>query len=357
MHRSTWITCGRADSLNTGANDYFIYAPTSGVIHMDSPYKEGMVLSAGSALATVASENDDLEIMAMVTVNDRPLLHVGDPCKIAITGLSEYSYGTLTGTVTSIDSDVTSSNNGSYYKMTIKPDATYVVSRSGDKVDLSNGMSVTARVEYDQVTYFEYAMELWACCSAKNGLRSTAGCPLLHHPQEVQTTMIRTAKKLAACVLMLGVLVCGTALSAAAASLPVEEQNAFHCHGSRTCPPRALPPAATLPICCWALLSSCPPVVSPSYSTDSVVFLTDDSSVLTVSSSGVVQAVGVGTATVTAAAGNQICAYTIVVSMDSSMIVTEMDLSLSSNTIYVATRCQLRCRCAPALLPTMPLLP
>ena len=118
------------DALNTGANDYYIYAPTSGVIHMDTPYKEGMVLSAGSPLA-----------------------------KIAITGLSEYSYGTLTGTVTAIDSDVTASSNASYYKMTIKPDATYVVSRSGDKVDLSNGMSVTARVEYDQVTYFEYAME------------------------------------------------------------------------------------------------------------------------------------------------------------------------------------------------------
>ena len=147
------------DSLNNGAKEYYIYAPTSGTIHMDSPYKEGMVLSAGSALATVASENDDLEIVAMVTVSDRPLLHVGDPCKIAITGLSEYSYGTLTGTVTSIDSDVTSSTSGSYYKMTIKPDTTYVVSKSGDKVDLSNGMSVTARVEYDQVTYFEYAME------------------------------------------------------------------------------------------------------------------------------------------------------------------------------------------------------
>ena len=147
------------DALNTGANDYYIYAPTSGVIHMDSPYKEGMVLSAGSALATVASQSDDLEIVAMVSVSDRPLLHVGDPCKIAITGLSEYSYGTLTGTVTSIDSDVTASSSGSYYKMTIKPDSTYVVSRSGDKVDLSNGMSVTARVEYDQVTYFEYAME------------------------------------------------------------------------------------------------------------------------------------------------------------------------------------------------------
>ena len=147
------------DSLNNGANDYYIYAPTSGVIHMDTPYKVGMVLSAGTPLATVASENSDLEVVAYVTLNDRPLLHVGDPCKIAITGLSEYSYGNLTGTVTSIDSDVTSTESGSYYKMTIKPNSTYVVSNSGDKVDLSNGMSVTARVEYDKLTYFEYAME------------------------------------------------------------------------------------------------------------------------------------------------------------------------------------------------------
>ena len=73
--------------------------------------------------------------------------------------ITPLTFETLTGTVTSIDSDVTASSNASYYKMTIKPDATYVVSRSGDKVDLANGMSVTARVEYDQVTYFEYAME------------------------------------------------------------------------------------------------------------------------------------------------------------------------------------------------------
>lgn len=64
-----------------------------------------------------------------------------------------------TGTVTSIDSDVTSTESGSYYKMTIKPNSTYVVSNSGDKVDLANGMSVTARVEYDKLTYFEYVME------------------------------------------------------------------------------------------------------------------------------------------------------------------------------------------------------
>lgn len=96
------------------------------------------------------------------------------------------------------------------------------------------------------------------------------------------------------------------------------------------------------------------PVVRPRNSTDSVVFISDDTSILTVSNSGVVQAVGVGTTRITAAAGNQICAYTIVVSMDSSMIVTEMDLSLSSNTIYVATRSRHSCRCGLLRLPTMP---
>ena len=147
--------------------------------------------------------------------------------------------------------------------------------------------------------------------------------------------MIRTAKKLAACVLMLGVLVCGTALSAAAAGLPVEEQNGVSLPWSSNVPAESIATGSYSANMLLGASQQLSPVVKPSYSTDSVVFLTDDSSVLTVSSSGVVQAVGVGTATVTAAAGNQICAYTIVVSMDSSMIVTEMDLALSSNTIYV----------------------
>ena len=58
------------DALESGANDYYIYAPTSGVIHMDTPYKEGMVLGAGSALATVASANSALEVVAVCS-NDR----------------------------------------------------------------------------------------------------------------------------------------------------------------------------------------------------------------------------------------------------------------------------------------------
>ena len=110
--------------------------------------------------------------------------------------------------------------------------------------------------------------------------------------------MIRTAKKLAACVLMLGVLVCGTALSAAAASLPVEEQNGVSLPWLKDVPAESIATGSYSANMLLGASQQLSPVVSPSYSTDSVVFLTDDSSVLTVSSSGVVQAVGVGTATV-----------------------------------------------------------
>ena len=54
---------------------------------------------------------------------------------------------------------MTTANNTSFYKVTVKPDSTYLISKSGDQVDLANGMSVTARVQYDEVTYFQYALE------------------------------------------------------------------------------------------------------------------------------------------------------------------------------------------------------
>ena len=89
------------------------------------------------------------------------------PAASNVAKIGDKEYATLakaveaaeSGATITLLSDVTASTNASYYKMTIKPDTTYVVSKSGDKVDLSNGMSVTARVEYDQITYFEYAME------------------------------------------------------------------------------------------------------------------------------------------------------------------------------------------------------
>ena len=148
--------------------------------------------------------------------------------------------------------------------------------------------------------------------------------------------MKSTAKKLAVCAAALCLLACGTAVSAAAAS-PASgiALSGITMPWDQSVPAESIETGSFTANMLLGSSQQLSPVVRPRNSTDSVVFISDDTSILTVSNTGVVQAVGVGTTRITAAAGNQICAYTIVVSMDSSMIVTEMDLSLSSNTIYV----------------------
>ena len=148
--------------------------------------------------------------------------------------------------------------------------------------------------------------------------------------------MKSTAKKLAVCAVALCLLACGTAVSAAAAS-PVSglALSGVAMPWDQDVPAESIEAGSYTANMLLGSSQQLSPVVRPRNSTDSVVFISDDTSILTVSNSGVVQAVGVGTTRITAAAGNQICAYTISVSMDSTMIVTEMDLALSSNTIYV----------------------
>ena len=148
--------------------------------------------------------------------------------------------------------------------------------------------------------------------------------------------MKSTAKKLAVCAAVLCLLVGGTAVSASAASpLTGLALSNVALPWNQDVPAESIDAGSYTANMLLGSSQQLSPTVRPRNTTDTVVYISDDTSILTVSSSGVVQAVGVGTTRITAAAGNQICAYTIAVSMDSSMIVTEMDLSLSSNTIYV----------------------
>jgi multidrug resistance efflux pump len=153
------------EAISTGQEQYSVKANTSGTVHMLSEYKTGMVVQATQALASISSENDKYVVQANVSTDDAARLKVGDKADIAVSGLTQSVYGTISGRITQIDSDVSStesSNSGStttYFKIMIEPDYTYLVSKSGDKVNLSNGLTVEARIQYDKVTYFNYVLE------------------------------------------------------------------------------------------------------------------------------------------------------------------------------------------------------
>lgn len=149
------------DAILNGQSEYQVLANTSGIVHMMSDYKSGMVVQAASAIGSIANENDEYLVTAYLSVNDMPRTKIGDSVDVEISGLTQSIYGTIGGVVTSIDSDISLSQDGekSYFKATIKLDNGYLVSTKGNKVNISNGMAVEARIIYDELSYFDYVME------------------------------------------------------------------------------------------------------------------------------------------------------------------------------------------------------
>jgi hypothetical protein len=151
-------------AVKEGQEDYNVVANETGRIHMLTEYKEGMVVQAGSPLASIASENDVYEIVANVSASDAPLIAPDDKVTIAVAGLTQAVYGTVRGEVTEIDSDITvpqaeGASSQPYFKAKVVPDSGYLISKSGHKVNLTNGMAVETRIEYDKVSYFNYVLE------------------------------------------------------------------------------------------------------------------------------------------------------------------------------------------------------
>ncbi|KAB1435915.1 HlyD family efflux transporter periplasmic adaptor subunit [Candidatus Galacturonibacter soehngenii] len=123
------------------------------------------LVQATQALASISTENDTYMIQANVSADDAARIKIGDKTDIAIAGLTQSVYGTISGKVTQMDSDLSTAENSesgetsAYFKIKIEPDYTYLVSKSGEKVNLSNGLTAEARIQYDKVTYFNYVLE------------------------------------------------------------------------------------------------------------------------------------------------------------------------------------------------------
>lgn len=149
------------NSIESGQSEYQVFANTSGIVHMMNDYKEGMVVQAGGAVGSIANENDQYIVSALLSVNDRPRVSLGNEVNIEVTGLAQNTYGNLKGTLLSVDNDITTSPNGeqTFFKAKISIETPYLISSKGNKVNISNGMAVEARIIYDELSYFDYLLE------------------------------------------------------------------------------------------------------------------------------------------------------------------------------------------------------
>lgn len=142
-------------------------------------------------------------------------------------------------------------------------------------------------------------------------------------------------KMLAVSAALLGLLAAGAALPASAAS-PLNAAAALSLPWSAAAVESVETGtyASTMTVGTQQQLS---PVILPAKAARkaTVTFMSNDSTIVNVTSEGVAQAVGVGTAQVIASADGVSCVYTITTELDESMIVKEMDITLASSTIAV----------------------
>ncbi len=151
-------------ALGNGKSQYLIKAPETGVLHLAANYKEGMVVQAASAVATVTPENANQIMEGYISTGDMARIKEGDSVQIVVDGLSQTIYGNIKGKVLQIDSNVTmrekqDGTSSSMFKVQIIPEVDYIVSRAGKKVKLTNGMTCESRIQYDEITYFNYVLE------------------------------------------------------------------------------------------------------------------------------------------------------------------------------------------------------
>lgn len=123
-----------------------------------------MVLQAGATVAAITPENSEPVIEAYVTTSDMARIQEGNAVQIVVDGLAQNVYGSISGTVKQIDSNVSvqESEDGSavqVFRVLVEMDSDYLISNSGDKVNVSNGMTAVARIQYDKMTYFLYMLE------------------------------------------------------------------------------------------------------------------------------------------------------------------------------------------------------
>ena len=155
-------------------------------------------------------------------------------------------------------------------------------------------------------------------------------------------------KQLAVSAALLGLLAAGAALPAAAAS-PISAPAAITFPWS----PVAAESVETgdyAPTMTVGTAQQLSPVVQPqkAASRNGVSYVSDNPNIVSVGEDGVAQAVGLGTANITATCGDVSCTYTITTQPDSTMIATEMDITLASSTIAVGDTTSL----SLAVLPT-----
>lgn len=150
----------QADAVSKGEEDYKVKATATGVVHMLGEYKDGAVVQTATPVASISTENDEYYVKAQISAADRSRIKEGNKAEIEVSGLQQNIYGTIKRKVVQIDSDVSVTEKGTgYFNIKVLPEKKYLISKEGNKVNLSSGLNTEVRIVYKEITYAAYILD------------------------------------------------------------------------------------------------------------------------------------------------------------------------------------------------------
>jgi membrane fusion protein, peptide pheromone/bacteriocin exporter len=155
---SVWendLTVRRSESANLDAElkqcaedikDRYILAPADGEIIQSQDVQEGSNVAVGQKLAEL-TPSGDLVVTCFVKPGDIGLIHENQHVKIQVDAFNFNQWGMLKGTITSISDDmITGDGSTIFFRVTCKPESTFLTLRNGMKAYVKKGMSLNTRI-------------------------------------------------------------------------------------------------------------------------------------------------------------------------------------------------------------------
>lgn len=144
---------------------YKVRANNTGYVHYLMPLREGMTVQRMHTIAEISkNQEDNMQVEAFIPAQRISRVEIGQDVNVAIEGVNVHRYGTIPGTLTSIDTGTmvqeTPQGNMVFYRGIVTIHETYLEASNGDTVGVLRSMPVTARIVYERETYLNWLLNL-----------------------------------------------------------------------------------------------------------------------------------------------------------------------------------------------------
>ncbi|MCL2143279.1 MAG: HlyD family efflux transporter periplasmic adaptor subunit [Methanomassiliicoccaceae archaeon] len=144
------------EAQETARSKYFIRSAIGGILHYDTDVFAGITLQIGTVIGSISDPDEKKIIEMYIPSGERSRIEEGQECRFTVDGLAQTEYGSIKGKVKSISDDAIVKDNYAVFKVVVEFDADHITDSKGNEVKLENGMTVTAWITYEKVTYMKY---------------------------------------------------------------------------------------------------------------------------------------------------------------------------------------------------------